>query len=137
MSRLVSAEYWEEQCPLFFPPEDGGYGLMRGKTAEDVDAYTGGWFLQDTERLMLTNGGLDPWRDSTVSSDFRPGGPLQSTPELPVRVVTGGIHCSDLYGQNWAVNAELQALVDDEVANMKEWVEEFYLQKRKRVAFSA
>lgn len=86
---------------------------------------------------MLTNGGSDPWRDSTVSSDFRPGGPLQSTPELPVRVIPGGIHCSDLYGQNWAVNPELKALVDDEVANMREWVNEFYLQKGKRMAFSA
>ncbi len=86
---------------------------------------------------MFANGALDPWRDATVSSKFRPGGPKESTPELPVRVIPGGVHCSDLYGQNWAVNAELKSIVDEEVANMQEWVNEFYVHKNKRMEWSA
>jgi hypothetical protein len=78
---------------------------------------------------MYANGQLDPWRDSTVSSIFRPGGPLESTEELPVRVIPGGIHCSDLYGQNWEVNPESKAIADAEVENMKKWVAEFYEEK--------
>lgn len=137
VSRLVNTTYWRSQCPLFFPPEEGGYGLLKGKTADDVNAYTGGWFIDNTTRLMFANGGLDPWRDATVSSKFRPGGPKESTPELPVRVIPGGVHCSDLYGQNWAVNAELKSIVDEEVANMQEWVNEFYVHKNKRREWSA
>jgi hypothetical protein len=111
--------------------------VQKGETADDVNAYTGGWFVENTTRLMFANGGSDPWRDATVSSKFRPGGPLESTPELPVRVIPGGVHCSDLYGQNWAVNAELKAIVDEEVANMQEWVDEFYVHKNRRMEFSA
>ncbi|KAL1850398.1 hypothetical protein VTK73DRAFT_9690 [Phialemonium thermophilum] len=139
VSRLVNVSYWSSQCALFFPPEDspGGvtaYGLGKGLTARDVNARTGGWSVpasSTAKRLMYTNGQYDPWRDATVSSTFRPGGPRQSTPELPVRLVEGGVHCSDFYGQNWAVNPALKALVDDEVANMKRWVDEFYEEKGK------
>ncbi|KAK3935105.1 peptidase S28 [Diplogelasinospora grovesii] len=128
VSRLVDVEYWRAQCPFFFP---GNYGIKEGESAVDVNKYTGGWSVTNTTRLMYANGGLDPWRDATVSSEFRPGGPLQSTPELPVRVIPGGIHCSDYYGQNWAVNPGLQQIVNDEVANMKQWVNEFYEEKGK------
>jgi hypothetical protein len=137
VSRLVNTTYWRSQCSLFFPPEEGGSGILRGRTAEDVNAYTGGWSIDNTTRLMMTNGDKDPWRDATLSSKFRPGGPKESTPEMPIRVVPGGVHCSDLYGQNWAVNPELKAIVDDEVANMQRWVNEFYVQKNKRREFVA
>lgn len=57
VSRLVTAEYWQRQCSLFFPEEDGyTYGSARGKTAEDVNAWTKGWFLTNTTRLIWTNG---------------------------------------------------------------------------------
>jgi hypothetical protein len=75
---------------------------------------------------MMANGQWDPWRDSTLSSIFRPGGPAQSTPELPIRVTPHGTHCSDLYGQNWAVNPGVKAIADAEVANIQQWVSEFY-----------
>lgn len=132
VSRLVTAEYWRSICPLWFPPSQGTWGLLEGKTADTVNAYTGGWFIDNTTRLMLANGGLDPWRDATMSSKFRPGGPKESTPELPIRVIPGGIHCSDFYAQNWAVNPGLQSIVNDEVANMKQWASEFYVHKNKR-----
>jgi hypothetical protein len=126
VSRLVNVEYWRSQCPLWFPGLK--YGVAAGKDADDVNAYTGGWFEDETNvtRLMMTNGEWDPWRDSTLSSIFRPGGPKESTPELPIRVVPHGTHCSDFYGQNWAVNAGVKKIADDAVANLKVWVSEFY-----------
>jgi hypothetical protein len=130
VSRLVSQQYNIEQCGLWFP--EMTFGEARGKTPDNVNAYTGGWSVTNTTRLMYANGQLDPWRDSTVSSDYRPGGPLQSTPELPVRVIPGGIHCSDYYGPNWAVNPTLQGIVNEEVANMVQWVGEYYDEKKRR-----
>ncbi|KAF2654875.1 hypothetical protein K491DRAFT_693417 [Lophiostoma macrostomum CBS 122681] len=132
VSRLVTADYWRSQCPLWFPEPE--YGIAKGKRAEDVNEYTGGWFEgpDNTTRLMMTNGEWDPWRDSTLSSKFRPGGPLQSTPELPVRYLKHGTHCSDLYGPNWAVNEDAKRIADEETANIVQWVGEFYAQKGRR-----
>ncbi|RDW73596.1 hypothetical protein BP5796_07038 [Coleophoma crateriformis] len=129
VSRLVNVAYWQTQCGFYFPTSQGGYGLEEGKTSATVNKYTGGWSNTKSKRLMYTNGQLDPWRDSTVSSDFRPGGPLQSTEQLPVRIVASGVHCSDLYGQNWAVNDAVKAIAYAEVAQMAGWVSEFYAGK--------
>ncbi|KAF7159052.1 hypothetical protein CNMCM5623_004285 [Aspergillus felis] len=124
--RLVSAEYWQRQCSLYFPELNGyTYGSAKGKTAEDVNDWTKGWDLTDTTRLIWTNGQFDPWRDSGVSSKFRPGGPLQSTEEAPVQVIPGGFHCSDLRLRNGAVNAGVQKVIDNEVAQIKAWVAEY------------
>lgn len=126
VSRLVTPEYWERQCALFFPAEgEFTYGHAEGKTVEDVNAYTGGWFT-NTTRLVWTNGEFDPWKDATVSSDFRPGGPLESTTEAPVLVIPAGIHCSDLLAENGAVNAGVQEVIDAEVAQIVQWVAEYY-----------
>lgn len=38
----------------------------------------------------------------------------------------GGFHCSDLILKNGAANAGVQEVIDAEVAQMKEWVAEFY-----------
>ncbi len=127
VSRLVDVAYWERQCGLFFPIEDGyTYGIAKGKTADDVNAYTGGWDYVNTTRLIWTNGEWDPWKDATVSSEFRPNGPLQSTSAAPLNVIPGGIHCSDLLTRNGVANAGVQKVIDDEVAVIKSWVDEFY-----------
>lgn len=124
VSRLVDVDYWESQCPLFFP--EGGYGLAKNKTVDQLNARTGGWSVTNTTRLMHANGELDPWRDATLSSIYRPGGPVESTPELPIRVIPGGLHCSDFYKQNWDVNEEVKQIAYDEAAELKKWVQEFY-----------
>jgi hypothetical protein len=124
----VNKAYWRSQCPLWFPGH--AFGIANGKSAETVNKWTGGWFEKNTTRLMMTNSEWDPWRDATLSSKFRPGGPQESTPEFPVRYLKQGTHCSDLYGANWAVNADAKAIADDETAQMKEWVAEFYTQNK-------
>lgn len=63
-----------------------------------------------------------------MSSDFRPDGPLVSTAEAPVQVIPGGFHCSDLIIENGVYNAGVQQVIDNEVAQIKTWVEDFYTQ---------
>jgi hypothetical protein len=135
VSRLVTAEYWQRQCDLFFPPEDGlTYGsssLHRPeRTAETVNKATDGWFLpsevKSSTRIIWTNGEFDPWRTSGVSSEFRPGGPLVSTKEAPVQIIPGGFHCSDLRVSNGVANEGVMQVIDNEVAQIKAWVEEYY-----------
>jgi hypothetical protein len=137
VSRLVTADYWREQCGYYFPFEHGvaqtyTYGVRRGKRADAVNQFTGGWSATNATRLMYSNGELDPWRDATVSSHIRPGGPFQSSLEgVEVRVIPGGTHCSDIYGQNWAVNEGVKKIVGEQVATMRRWVGEFYVLRNK------
>ncbi|KAJ5659501.1 Peptidase S28 [Penicillium longicatenatum] len=127
VSRTVNAEYWQRQCPLFFPTVNGyTYGSAKGKNAADVNAMTKGWDLTKTTRLTWTNGQHDPWRESGVSSSVRPGGPLKSRASAPVNIIPGGFHCSDLILKNGVVNAGVQKVIDTEVAQIKTWVAEYY-----------
>ncbi|KAK4150729.1 hypothetical protein C8A00DRAFT_36670 [Chaetomidium leptoderma] len=131
VSRHVNPSYWRKQCQLMFPPSEGSYGIIEGKRAKDVNRWTGGWSVTNTTRAMHTNGQLDPWRDATLSSAFRPGGPLKSTKQLPVRLVKGGVHCSDMYGPNWDANADVKQLAEEAAAEMMGWVGEFYEERGK------
>ncbi len=87
VSRLVNLGYARDQCALTFGKEFSVEAHL--KSVAGVNAWTGGWSVTNTTRLMYVNGQYDPWRDSTVSSINRPGGPLQSTSEVPVYVVPG------------------------------------------------
>ncbi|KAJ5103846.1 hypothetical protein N7532_004375 [Penicillium argentinense] len=110
VSRAVNAEYWQRQCALYFPEVNGHtYGSANGKTVSTVNAWTKGWDLTKTNRLIWANGQFDPWRDSGVSSKYRPGGPLRSTASVPVNVIPGA-----------------QKIIDAEVAQIKAWVKEYY-----------
>ncbi|VUC25047.1 unnamed protein product [Clonostachys rosea] len=124
VSRLLGNEYWESLCPLYFP--EGGYGIQRKMTVERINAWTGGWAVQPAARLLESNGQFDPWRDATVSAVDRPGGPLASTPDHPVMVISGGVHCSDYYKRDWDNNPEVKRTVDEEIRIMRRWVRDFY-----------
>ena len=132
VSRLVTPDYWIRQCGLYFPagPQGQTYGLAAGRTEAEVNAYTGGWAAtKPTERLIFVNGGYDPWRESGVSAETRPGGPLESSAALPVLVVPGGFHTSDLLTENGRDNPGCQAVIDAEVNQLAEWVGEWYTQR--------
>ncbi|KAH6680540.1 putative serine protease K12H4.7 [Halenospora varia] len=127
VSRLVNAAYWQRQCPLFFPTTNGftyGSALSPDNNVHKVNKHTQGWRLEDTTRLIWTNGQFDPWKTSGVSSEFRPGGPLQSTPQHPLQVIPGGFHCSDLRLRNGQVNAGVQKVIDNQVVQIVKWVDE-------------
>lgn len=136
VSRLVDAKYWRKQCALHFPHSEGGntLGIPQGKRAKDVNKWTGGWDALNTTRAMFTNGERDPWRDATLASIFRPGGPVRTSEQIPTFLVKGGIHCSDLYGPNWEANEDVRTVVAGVLVQMKKWVGEFYEEKgRKKV----
>ena len=128
VSSLVDAEYWIRQCDLFFPPGPNGvtYGLAKGKTEEQLNDYTGGWDIVDSTRLLYVNGDYDPWRTASVSSwELRPDGALNSTEKVPVVIVPGGFHVSDMVTQNGKANAGVQEAIDQVVAQLAAWVAEF------------
>jgi hypothetical protein len=60
-----------------------------------------------------------------MSSEYRPGGPFQGTAEQPLQIIPGGFHCSDLRLRNGQVNAGVQNVIDNEVAQMVKWVSEY------------
>ncbi|KUI61468.1 putative serine protease EDA2 [Cytospora mali] len=132
VSSLVSAEYWQRQCPLYFPGP-GTVGSEDGKNVSATNTFTKGWDIAGTTtRLIFTNGQYDPWKDATVSSDFKPGGPYNGTADAPVQVIPDGIHCSDMIAENGVVNAGVQAAIDNEISVISNWVEEYYTEKKKR-----
>lgn len=58
VSRLVTAEYWQRQCGLWFP-EVNGYTYASANpnvTVDSVNKHTQGWNLDNTTRLIWTNG---------------------------------------------------------------------------------
>ncbi|KIH93311.1 hypothetical protein SPBR_04143 [Sporothrix brasiliensis 5110] len=139
-SRLLTPEYFQQQCAVLFGPNSaeflptlaasGGqhpvsvgaiaaqantYGSATGKTVDMLNAVTGGWDF-NAKRVLWVNGEFDPWRPASVSSAFRPGGPLQSTPDSPVILINGGRHCEDM---NTRSNGTYMATVRaQEVAHM-------------------
>ncbi|KAK6535704.1 hypothetical protein TWF694_002154 [Orbilia ellipsospora] len=128
VSRFVTEEYWTRQCKLYFP-DDGTYGagpsFGNSNSFEPVNDWTGGWYINDTQRLLYVNGQFDPWRDAGVSSDYRPGGPLESTEQTPIFVVPGGFHCTDLVPANGRVNPGVKATIDAAVQQIVTWVGEY------------
>ncbi|KAK0721033.1 serine carboxypeptidase S28 [Lasiosphaeris hirsuta] len=142
ISRYVSTGYWQRQCGIMFPPQGNAtYGSAAGRTVNELNALTEGWNLTNTTRLVWVNGEFDPWRSASVSSEIRPGGPLQSTPEVPVLLAKGGIHCSDISTMNGEVNKDIRNTQLTAVAHIKKWTDEFYVDKRgphrRRVSWAA
>ena len=127
ISRLITTDYWVRQCGLYFPPGPNGetYGISAGRTAEQVNAYLGGWNITNTSRLIYVNGEYDPWREISVSAKGRPGGPLQSTEQVPVEVVPGGGHVTDLSTKNGKVNAGVKEVQDRVLKQLVDWVKEW------------
>lgn len=60
-----------------------------------------------------------------MSSEIRPSGPLQSTPEVPVFVIPDAIHCNDLSVKNAESNAAIGSAQTEMIVIMKKWVAEF------------
>jgi hypothetical protein len=74
---------------------------------------------------------FDPWRAASVSSVFRPGGPMRSSREAPVYLIRGAHHCTDLNTRNGEVNEDVRRAQLRGIAQMVEWVGDFYDLKKK------
>ncbi|KAJ2891203.1 putative serine peptidase [Zalerion maritima] len=124
---IADAEMFQAQCDLFFPETDGfTYASNLGKTAEDVNEWTGGWLYTNTTRLITTNGEIDPWRAASMSSSLRPGGPVESRPEAPVILIEGARHCYDFRGANADANEAVREARSQVISTIKGWTAEFY-----------
>ena len=127
VSRLIDVEWWVRQCGVYFPTGSNGetYGMAKGRSASHVNDYTNGWNIGNMTRLLYVNGELDPWREASVSADFRPGGPLVNTAQVPVFAVRGGFHVSDLDMENGRYNAGVRTAQDQVVKQLAAWVKEW------------
>ncbi|EFX06147.1 serine-type peptidase [Grosmannia clavigera kw1407] len=119
VSQYITVDWYTRRCALYFP-ETNGYrsGAEDGWTPEHLDLYTGGWDAP-FERVVFVNGEVDPWRDVTVSSDYRDGGRRPSTDDMPVFVVPGGNHCPEMLLEEFD---GLPDLYDNLVAIMATWL---------------
>ncbi|QUC15853.1 uncharacterized protein UV8b_00094 [Ustilaginoidea virens] len=127
VSKFFNLDYRRQQCRDRFP---GRVGLDAGRTVERFNEWTGGWdAVGNTTRLMWVNGQHDPWRSASVSSDYRPGGPLRSTEEAPVWVLPGAAHCNDFNMANAEASAEGGKVMGEVLETMRRWVGEFYRQR--------
>lgn len=73
-----------------------------------------------------SNSEFDPWRSASVSSEIRPGGPLQSTLEVPVYLLPNAVHCNDLSVRNAQANEDLRKAHEGMIKTMAGWVDDFY-----------
>uniref|UniRef100_A0A093W226 Putative serine protease EDA2 n=1 Tax=Talaromyces marneffei PM1 TaxID=1077442 RepID=A0A093W226_TALMA len=129
VSHLVTADYLFRTCGTFFQPDDGyTYASANGKRSDSLNAWTKGW-TGTTERVIWAQGQYDPWREETISSDFRPGGPATSTEPNPIFVMPEASHCYDLLWRNGDANAGIRDVQNKEIAQMKVWVDEWYAKK--------
>ncbi|KAK0716778.1 serine carboxypeptidase S28 [Lasiosphaeria miniovina] len=127
VSRYVSVEYYQRQCALSFPTEGNAtYGSAAGKTVDMTNDVTQGWDLTNTTRLLWVNGEFDPWRSASVSSELRPGGPLESTAAAPVFLMPGARHCNDLLTKTADINEGVRATQRAVIAQMEVWAQDFY-----------
>ncbi|OKL62721.1 hypothetical protein UA08_01895 [Talaromyces atroroseus] len=125
VSRLITDDYFFRTCGTYFQPDDGyTYASYYGKRPNSVNAWTRGW-SGTTERVIWAQGQYDPWREETVSSDFRPGGPLTSSEPNPIFIMANASHCYDLLYSNAEGNAGIMEVVQQELKQMRTWVEEF------------
>ena len=122
-SRTITNKHWRDKCPLFFP----GWKRRKCASVDAVNAKYGGWSeAMNVSRLLWVNGEFDPWRQATVSSTSRPGGPLKDTKEQPVVLIPGGFHVSDNPLPNALVNAGAAKAMARIVATHRMWMDEYY-----------
>lgn len=104
----------QRQCSYWFP-ETFPSGKASPKDSQ-INSQYGGWQVE-TDRLFFANGHRDPWRESTVSSDFIY---RASTPSTPI-MIGDGFHCSDLITKSGTVDATILKVQNTAVAYFTKW----------------
>ncbi|KAK1598240.1 serine carboxypeptidase S28 [Colletotrichum navitas] len=118
VSSYVHLEHRKRQCDLRFPQTSGHKpAISKGITVAMFNEWTGGWNAS-YENVLFIDGEFDPWKSATMSSDYRPGGPSESTEKAPRLVVEGATHVPDFRLSK--LNAKV---VQQEVEIMGKWIE--------------
>ncbi|KAK3300607.1 peptidase S28 [Chaetomium fimeti] len=131
VSRTIGAAYWQRQCEMHFPPVDGQkYGSSNGKTPASLNMATGGW-LRNSTRVIWTGGEFDPWRATSMSSEVRPGGPLQSSDNVAAFIIKNAQHGDDAFtpralaNLGMKVNPEVVKVQEQSIELIKLWVSQY------------
>ncbi|RYP61563.1 hypothetical protein DL771_010084 [Monosporascus sp. 5C6A] len=123
VSAAMQETYYARWCPLMFPETNGFMtGSARGFNETHLNLWTGGW-NSDFEKVIFVDGQYDPWREATVSSDYRPEDCAYNTTEAPAFIVQGGAHCPEMFidesdPYTWSV---VQSSVEIMAGWIKEW----------------
>ncbi|KAK2627286.1 hypothetical protein QTJ16_003252 [Diplocarpon rosae] len=128
VSRLITGDYWQRQCGLYFPTVNGftySSNISPDNNVHKVNKLTEGWRLENTTRLIWTNGQYDPWKTSGMSSEYRTGGPFPGNEAAPLQIIPGGFHCSDFRLRNGVFNEGVQKVIDNQVAQIVKWVAKY------------
>ncbi|KAJ7106499.1 peptidase S28 [Mycena crocata] len=120
VSKQVNVAYWERQCPLWFP-EENGVAVPALAPVDHVNALYAGWDISE-DHLLFVNGQFDPWRSGSVSSELPFAPKRESTPQQPILVVETGVHCWDMITSTAQKNPHTRVVFDQVVAQMVAWM---------------
>ncbi|KAJ7039614.1 peptidase S28 [Mycena alexandri] len=123
VSKQITVAYWERQCPLWFPSEEG-VSVPKLAPVNQIDSLFGGWDISENH-LLFVNGQFDPWRSGTVSSELPNAPRRQSTAEQPILLVETGVHCWDMITGSAQANPNTRVVFDRVVAQMVVWMKEW------------
>lgn len=129
VSRLTTAEFFLEQCALFFRDGPNGetFGAKKCRTAHTLNEYTGGWWPTNATRIIYSSDGRDVWREMGVAAQRRPGGPMQSIPEqdIVVYVIETELYKSELMTHTAEMYPEVRKVRDLEGEQICSWVQQW------------
>ncbi|RUP44430.1 serine carboxypeptidase S28-domain-containing protein [Jimgerdemannia flammicorona] len=119
ISRLVTAEYWQRQCPFHFPDSI----LPRKPRTNYINKKFGGWKLE-ADHIFWINGEFDPWRPLSVAS---PNAPKRlSTEKSPNVVIKGAIHgWDDFWSPTIVIPEPIVEVHNQLISSLSGWLKNF------------
>ncbi|KAF7375194.1 hypothetical protein MSAN_00406000 [Mycena sanguinolenta] len=123
VSRLIDVAYWERQCPLWFPAEDG-VSVPSLAPVDEINALFGGWDISE-DRMLFVNGQFDPWRSGSVSSQLPNAPKPQSTAKQPILLIETGVHCWDMITETALANPHTAVVFNQVIAQIVTWMKEW------------
>ncbi|KAK1225127.1 hypothetical protein PQX77_011942 [Marasmius sp. AFHP31] len=120
VSRLARPSYELRQCQLMFPDVFGSAAPDTEGNVEKINEKYGGWNLQ-VDRLFLTNGMRDPWKEASISAQ----GLNKPSTDRQVIMTSEGYHCSDLSTEIGALLPSVGAVQKKALETLKGWLAEW------------
>lgn len=83
---------------------------------------------------------FDPWRATSMASEERPGGPLESSGDVYAFLMKNAVHADDAFtpralaNLGLKVNPEVVKVQEQSVEIMKKWVSQYLVSKGGMVA---
>ncbi|RUS20378.1 peptidase S28 [Endogone sp. FLAS-F59071] len=120
VSRLVTPDYWQRQCPMYFPNST----LLHKPRTEYINKVYGGWNIQD-DHIFWINGEFDPWRALGVNSADAPK--RLSSNKSPDVVIKGAVHgWDDLWSPTEVLPKPLIEVHNEVILSLTQWLKEFH-----------